>query len=140
LSGAYVRELLREMVEESLPVLSGADIDLGIKTLLETKQISPLHIKLSLLFSEGYTLDELKVYIPNAEELLISFFSLLSETIQYFDEIIVQIWLNRIQKRTPDIRQRWELRQMTQAYRDKIEEYSRKFDQIDLSDQIEEKE
>jgi len=138
LSGAYVRELLREMVEEKLPVLSRADVDLGITTLLKTEQINHLHVALSLLFSEGYTIEELKAYVPNAEEFLIHFFSLLSETIQYFDEVIVQLWLNRIQKRTPDMKRRWELRQMTQAYRDKIEEYSKKFDQIDPSDQTEE--
>lgn len=94
------------------------DIAMGIEHLIATEQITIHHIRCFKLYVFGYTIAKIAYVYPNAQELLIQFFSLLSDTIQYTDEHIIQIALSHNPKKyTPTIN----------AYRNKLDAYAREF-------------
>jgi len=128
LSGLFVRELFYDYVEGRLPAIYRADIDSTIQSLLRTGQIMKKHIAAAVLYCAGYTILELQSHVPDIENILVTFFSLLSENVQYHDEILLQIWLNNGRG---DAKTRRYIRAQKQktadAWRNKIEEASRSF-------------
>lgn len=90
---AYVRELFLDFVADKLdPIddLECIDIELGIKHLYGTGQIGVQHIAVALGYMMGYSLPELRLKEPLAEQLLLQFFSLLEQQTGYLDEYVVQ--------------------------------------------------
>lgn len=128
MAGIYLRELFYQYVEELLPAVQRADIDQNITYLLKTEQIKPVHVVLAKLYCSGYSLLELEQIVPAVEEKLIHFFSLLSETMRYNDEIVLNIWLNNNSGNAKEQRyKRIQKLKIVDAWRDKIEQMSRNF-------------
>lgn len=129
MAGAYLRELFYNYTEDTLPSIYRADIDQHIDILLRTEQITNRHIVVARLYSAGFTVFELTQRVPNAEDLLVQFFSLLSESMQYDDEVVLNIWLNSNVGSAQERRyQRSQKLKTADAWREKIEIHSRAFE------------
>lgn len=116
----YIKDLCVRYAQNDLRVLQKIDIDIGVKHLLTTQQVSHVQVRAAWAYSAGYTVSEIEAALPdmNVIESLIAFFGLLAETIDCTDEYLVQ----------RAVRQYPKFAKTLDAYRRKIEAYGRTFD------------
>lgn len=115
---AVVKELYIDLIRGRVDVITAVDLHIAINRLLDTNQISTLHILLLNSYSAGYTLDELQSRYPQAEDMLIQILALLEAESGYSDDELIQraIRIKPYHSKLVDV------------HRSRLYEWGRKFD------------
>lgn len=90
----YVRALLEDMVHDKGDPTTRIDLLQSVNRLLDTKQLTPEHVRLMKLHLHGYKASELWFLNRNIDTMLTQAYALIEEQSGYTDEVLLQRGVN----------------------------------------------
>lgn len=95
---AYVRELLMDNAIGRSALEDRVDFHDSVRRLYYRGIVSSRHVRALRAYLAGYSVDEIRLVLPNAKDLLIQIFAALEQDTQYQDEHIVRVGIQKYPK------------------------------------------